>query len=262
MDVREPHATPAATPATTTAKPNKRRVRPTLWPEVHKHQILMLESVYQRDFEDAQERWERVLKEMRLEAWNYIPARLVIDGGAWRDKTHPYAWVASVTKRKAKRLRLADTGLGGEQLPKIGDRSTEDTMDYLGQALSRRKGGVWKARRSEEDDYDPSPVSSVAREWLLLNREPGYDVNWDAIAQAAGLDDVEVEILQTRALGISRSALMAECRTETEWREYQAGWRRLSRKMPRVREVLSRENNFPKNVPDFEIPGTDALSGE
>jgi len=234
-----------------------------IWPEVRGRQIAVLDTVYGREFEAAEREWCGLLSELGLELWHYVAARLVIDAGSWRDKNHPFAYVAAITRRKAKRMRLADAEPEGEQLPKLGDRTTEDTIDYLGQALSRRKSGAWKARRPEDEDYDPSPVSTVERDWLLPKGDPGYDVDWDAVAQAAGLDEIEAEILVSRSVGISRTALMAECRTETEHLEYQAAWRRLSRKMPRVRAVLrTKKNNRTINVPDSAVSGTEAMRRE
>jgi hypothetical protein len=253
-------STPATAPPPTgiaeVGKPKQPKKRLTLWPEVREHQIAMLEAVYEKPFEEAEQAWSRVLQEMRLELWHYIAARLVIDSVAWRDKACPYGYVATITRRKAKRLRLGDSELAGEQLPRIGDRTTEETIDYIEQELSKCKGGIWKARQPQDDPYDPGPIGSVGLHWLRPDGDAGYDVDWGAAAQAAGLDEIEQEILESRSLGLSRSALLEECQTERERLEYQAAWKRLSRKMGRVREVLRNERNLLRDVPDLEIEGS------
>ena len=238
-------------------KPRERKSRPALWPDVRDHQIAMLEAVFEKEFEQAEPEWRRLLKGMGLQLWHYIAARLVIDAGAWREKDCPYGYVATITRRKAKRLRLADSEAKEVELRPVGERSTEDTIDYLVLGLSRARNGVWKARASDDDPYDPGPVDSVEEGWLRPDGDPGFDVKWNTVAQAAGLDDVETEILESRSLGLSRSALLEGCRTEQERLELQAGWKRLSRKMPRVQEVLrTQEKNLAENVPDFGIEGS------
>lgn len=250
-----------AAPPFTGAERGKRKGRKsglTLWPEVREHQIFMLDAVYGRPFEDAEQEWRRVLQEMGLSLWHYIPARLVIDSLSWREKACPYGYVATIARRKAKRLRLADSELSGEQLPKMGNRSTADTIDYLELDLSKGKGGVWKARQPYDDFSDYGPVGSVGLQWLRPDGDSGYDVDWQAVAQAAGLDEIETEILESRSLGISRSALLAECQTEKKRLEYQAAWRRLSRKMPSIEGVVrSSEKKFVAHVPDLLDGGTE-----
>ncbi|MCC6363179.1 MAG: hypothetical protein IT165_06615 [Bryobacterales bacterium] len=233
-----PHPAHAGPPATSAAKPTKRKPRPALWPEVREHQIMMIESVYQRDFEDAQERWERVLKEMRLEVWHYIPARLVIDAGGWRDKNHPYAWVASVTKRKAKRLQLADHKSEELQVTPVGGRTIADTTDYLSQDISISRNGVWKAHTRHDDIEEPQAMDNVDWVWVRPDAPRGFTVDWSAVGQAAGLSQIETQILELRSLGLSRSEVLATCDTDAERLEMQAAWRGVCRKMPVVRDIL------------------------
>jgi hypothetical protein len=245
-----PQAEPDAPPTVGAewTKPKSRRPRRALYPDVRDHQITMLEAVYQRPFEQAEPEWRRALGEMRLQLWDYIAARLVIDGGAWREKDCPYGYVAMITRRKAKRLMLADSEAKELQLRPVGGRSIEATIDYLGLGLSRAKNGVWRARTPDGDPYDPSPVDSIDDGWLRPDGDPGFDVKWNTVAQTAGLDDIETEILESRSLGLSRSALLEGCQTEAERLELQAGWKRLSRKMPRIREVLRTQKNISRRT--------------
>jgi hypothetical protein len=219
-------------------KPAQHSRHRTLWPDERERQNSVLEAVYERPFEDAEQEWRRVLGEMGLQLWHYIAARLVIDSGAWRDKACPYGYVATITRRKAKRLRLADGEARELQLHQVGERSTEESIDYLALDLSKDKNGVWKARTPNDDPYGSSLIDSVEPQWHRPNGEPGFDVDWGAVGQAAGLDDIEAEILECRSLGLTRSALLDSCQNEAERLEFQAGWKRLSRKMVRVKAVL------------------------
>lgn len=256
VTIAGPEATPPAD-SVESGRPKQRKPRPALLPGVREHQIEMLEAVFQRTFEEAQPQWERVLKEMGLELCYYIPARLVIDTIPWREKACPYGYVATVTRRKAKRLGLADGELQGQQLPKIGNRSTEETIDYLEYDLLKCKGGDWKVRESYHDADDNGPVGNVSVEWVRPNGDPGEDVDWQRVAQAGGLDEIEATVLLLRSMGVSRTDLLDSCEDAQEKLEYQAAYRRLSRKMPRIRELLgNQKKNSNRSVPDLRLAGT------
>jgi len=215
----------------------ERKRRTPLWPDVRARQIEALESVYQREFDEVEPQWRRLLKSMKLALWYYPAARLVIDTTKWRDANDPYAYVAGVTRREAERLGLADYEADELQVKPAEETTVEETLDYLGQDLSQGKSGVWHYRTPMDDDYGDA-YDEVDERWFGLDRNQRMQIDWDAVAQVAGLDELETEVLKVRSVGLSRDWLLATSESEEERLDWQAASRRLSGKMGVVGTVL------------------------
>jgi hypothetical protein len=190
----------------------------------------------------------------------YVAAvQWALSQGRWRTAKNPVAYIRTVARREA-------AGMGSRREPKSTLQIPENIRDEEGERLSLEEyidfawadvgavkvGSVWKARNpldepvfmDEEDrvipcvDGRPVPLDLLIPE----DDEPDakLDINWPKVAERAGLDEEEAEVLTLRGSGITREAMLSRLgKTEKQRRRWQAAWRRLDRHMPSVRAVLS-----------------------
>jgi len=132
---------------------------------------------------------------------------------------------------------------------------TESAEGYIGYLLFsgtvRRGNGVWCVQGHPEDDR--VNVDEEGRQLPTINGKPVPEclvsleddepdaqliIDWSKVGRQVPTDEQEQCILELRALGQTREAILASAESDEERLELQAAWRRLDRKMPRIREVL------------------------
>jgi hypothetical protein len=117
-----------------------------------------------------------------------------------------------------------------------------------------KEHGVYRARNPLVEPVfadDGGRVVPVVKrrpvpEHLLMREDDEWDakltINWDEVEKKVGLDAQESAILRLRRRGFTRTMILQQvARNNEERRAWQAAWRRLDRKMGRLRAVLAGE---------------------
>lgn len=190
----------------------------------------------------------------------YLPAvQVALRQGRWRSAKNPRGYIKTVAQREAVALGLApmsDKGLG-LTVPRIpGEQrsmSHDQYIDYMHFDGPVKEGGVWHARDSWDDDLDRRTRGVafggrlVAHD-LLKPEDDEEDarlvIDWQKVAERAGLDEDEGWILELRLSGFTRERILSSvAEDDEERRAYQAAWRRLDRDLPRLQDILWGVNN-------------------
>lgn len=186
----------------------------------------------------------------------------------WRIEVLP-PWLTSIEtpiKRDPLEAGNVTEVLGHLRAPDGKAMSYEDTMDLA----------AWNSGAHFDDDdrhYDDEgrtiPFAAgwpVPIELLTLNDHPLYvsnwRIDWEKVAEAAGLDDEEAELLSLRLLGVSREQAMEGAESEEERKSIQAAYRRLTRKLPEIKDLLSGKKKLSANVPVSQKADTRIVGGQ
>jgi hypothetical protein len=190
----------------------------------------------------------------------YLPAaQEALRQGRWRKAKNPKGYVKTVAQREAIKMGLAPDPYENVHvvIPALDGRgrpmSHDEYIEYLFYDGPVKEGGVWHAREpwndeSEFRDAEGRVIPSfkgrpVPQDLLMLeDDEPDAQlvIDWDKVGDRAGLNEAEQDILEFRLLGFTRELILSElAKDDDDRRGLQAAWRRLTRHMDRVREVLS-----------------------
>ncbi len=185
---------------------------------------VLLRRCASRRFERAEAEWRQLLSVLRMPLAAYPAVRIILRQARWKNATDPITYVRRAAWREARRLGLVDEA-GPPTLivpPGIGHDQYID----------------WLAHQEQADTDDDSPMRRVDHDLVCAGdtADDDLDVDWDAVAQRAGLDAAELALLKRRAKGSARAELPLED---------QAVWRRVHRKLLAVRAALHGAANRP-----------------
>jgi hypothetical protein len=190
----------------------------------------------------------------------------------------PEALDETLLFRPSVRYRNVNAGLVGDlkvSEPKEGEielkmaaaGNHEAAMDYFSS----------KYRDDDEDNWvSQAAVRAIANDVLLARdgeEEENFDwqhvpkqVDWDAVADKAGFDSEERQILLFIKDGVSREAAIAGQKSQKGKLAVQAAWRRVNRKWGKVEDALTlnprheEQSPVPSNVPqECFIPPSEVL---
>ena len=169
-----------------------------------------------------------------------------LEEGRWRNSQRPFAYVASVAKKKQllqtqslgpkNELRAADCGVD------VDDWSYDDyERAYRAEEAARRWQDI--LTRLPEGFKKTVHVGPVYTDELGQVLSPSRKVpDFEVIAREAGFDEAELRVLTAKITGVGRDQAMTECPSDTMRLAVQAAWRRWDR------SVVPRLARFVKKV--------------
>jgi hypothetical protein len=189
----------------------------------------------------------------------YLPAvHVALAQGRWRNAKNPKAYIQKVARREA-------SAMGSARAPKSTLKIPNNVCDEDGQPLSYesyidhqsydygpvKNGNVWQARNPTEE---PIWVDEEGREIPVVNGRPVAEdllmpeddepdaklvINWHKVAERAGLDAEETQILKLRVMGFTREVLLKRlAKDDEERRKWQAAWQRVHQHGDKIRAIF------------------------
>jgi hypothetical protein len=177
----------------------------------------------------------------------------------WSKAKDPKAYVRKVAKREMLNVRPGrdpkstleiPNGLRDEDGQPLSYQDFIDDRSYDYGPV--KKGTAWQARNPSEEaiwaDEEGRKIPVVngrpVPEDLLMLEDDGPDaklvINWPKVAEHAGLDAEETQILKLRLAGVTRDRLLKMlARDDEERRKWQAAWQRLHEHASKVRAIFS-----------------------
>ncbi len=196
--------------------------------------VELLKKVSSRPFEECEGEWRQLLNVLRLSLSFVLPIQKVLEQGRWKDQPNPMAYIKKAGVRVAVRMGLVDLGPRDERevlACELNDRDLDgeplEHDDKLGMALND----------FQEKYGRPEFYSSVADD-LPEEVLDGEDVDWDWVAELAGLDTGEKLVMDLRVVGFSQAQAYEACLTEEDRKYLQASWRRFDRRRGLLKEAL------------------------
>jgi hypothetical protein len=191
-------------------------------------------------FEACEQEWLKCLQGLRLSV-TYVPAvEEVLDQGRWRNAPNPLAYVRKAAVRQAVRMRLFDfTQRDPKRELVISDVNVRDVngslvphdvaIDVLNHEFEEKHGNY-------DQRYECSPVLGVS-DSLYADSGP-REIDWDQVAELAGLDEGEKLVIEVRLLGLGREQALELCLTKKDHLLLQAAWKRFERHQGALKATL------------------------
>ena len=185
--------------------------------EFHK----LVEVIAIKPFEHAEAEWRRGLELLCLPLFYQPALAIALAESNWQEARDVARYLRTVTIRQAARLGLADAD-GPPPVSEIltGERTHEEVVN------AEDPGIEWGDNIYSELDPD-------------IIDEDGKGVNWERVAQRAGLEEDELCVLECRAAGMTRSQILEELADDEEDRlRLQAAYRRLHDRRAKIKDIL------------------------
>jgi hypothetical protein len=198
----------------------------------NKGEIELLKTVAGQEYEQCKPEWSRLLRALHL-APTYVPAiQEMLRDSRWSGKSNPIGYVRNGAVRWAVRHGLVEARrkpskevLASELNFTDGDGEPLGHDDKLGLALCQFDE---TSVRESIVDYLPAEVVDEFHE----------EVNWDKVADLAGLDPGERIVLDLRLMGLGWRDALEACLTEDDRAILYAAWRRFDRHKEVLKQVL------------------------
>jgi hypothetical protein len=137
-----------------------------------------------------------------------------------------------IVERRPKHREI----LASELHVKDADGKSLGHDDKLGTALHRYDENFGSGLGStHEAIYDEDYIGNRLPESVM---DENLEVEWDRVAQLAGMDAGERIVLTLQRIGLGRRAALATCFTEDDRRLLEAAWKRFDRRKDTLKEVL------------------------
>jgi hypothetical protein len=189
-------------------------------------------------FEDCEDAWLKSLGLLRLNL-TYVPAiQKVLGQGHWRKAPSALAYIRKAAVREASRMGLLDlTGRDPKRELIVSDFHLMDEEDKPvphDEAIDRLRYDSSDQYRHDYPEF--SPVWGVSDS--LLAESGVLEIDWDQVAELAGLDAGEKLVIQVRLDGLGREQAFQSCHTEEDRRMLQAAWKRFERHQDALKATL------------------------
>ncbi len=193
--------------------------------------------------------WQNLLDDLGLPAHYLLPLHLLLQADTWRKAKSPKAYAIRSAHREACKMHLpsahaSESFLSNEVLEVFSDR-----LSFGG--LRKGRSGAWRQGPSElvdngtrvDDEGRPIPDSRIPIYlWRIEDRKLKLD--WPKVfrlCRAAGLDEMEIAILDLRRQGWTRESILDATENDADRRESQAAWRRLNSHWSTVQKIFGIE---------------------
>jgi hypothetical protein len=205
-------------------------------------EIELLHAVENQPFEACEAEWTELLRSLHL-GLSYVPAvQAVIQERRWKTQPNPIAYVRKSSVRCAVRMGIVDRRpkhreiLASELHIKDADGKSLGHDDKLGTALHRYDQQFGSGPgATHEAIYDEDYIGNRLPESVM---DENLEVEWDRVAQLAGMDAGERIVLKLRLSGLERDTALAACYTDADRKILQAAWKRFDRHKDLFKEVL------------------------
>lgn len=200
----------------------------------------LLEIITFRQYEECEQEWKKVLSQLRLQV-AFIPAvQTILKQGHWREKPNVAAYIRKGAYRCAIRSGIVDlpkSHNSNEML--VSDLNYRDASGNLLPHDERIDRAIteYDEKYGVYNDYeDSSAVDQVSPQ---LMDDEAEEINWERVADLAGLDAGEKMVLELRLVfGIGREQALSICHAETDRKLLQAAWKRFERHQDSLKKVL------------------------
>jgi hypothetical protein len=204
--------------------------------------------------------WVWLLDQLNLPSAYFLAVHEAVRQGRWRTAKNPRAYVKTVAKREAIRMRLLSDG--ADELVLLDSNDLEAVIHERGSSDAvKSTDGIWRRGEGWDDYYDPRSEFDSYREFLMsgvpdklkivipptktveriidkINAETDefhihlkarVKPNWKKWAKIAGLSKWEQVVLEYRCAGKSRERALSEQRNEASRKALQAAWKKFDR---------------------------------
>jgi hypothetical protein len=238
----------------------------------------LLEKLAGKPFEKCEREWRALLRMLRLRLMYAVPVGQVLREGRWRETKNPLGYIKQVGKRRAIRMGLVER-------PRRRNREVLacelNYTDGEGNLLSHDEQLDQAEHECEVKHYVPPMRTRVLDRVHKSLLTKDLQVDWELVAELAGMDDAEDVVMGMRAKGFPRKIALMAVVDHWDRKILGAAWRRFDRDKKLLRKVLEtglpagrkpspRAPNmmfllgedgklkifFAKNVPQVAIPGT------
>lgn len=203
----------------------------------------LLERLATEPFESCETEWRKLLRSLRLGLAYVIPIQEVLRAGRWRGKANPLGYIRTAGVRTAVRMGLVDRN----------PRHRREVLacelkytDWDGEELEHDEKLDQAQHESNGKHYVPGCHTHVVDRVFHALLTDDLEVDWEMVADLAGLDEAERLVLLQRAMGFTREMALKSCFSAKDRRIVAAAWKRLKTRRKTLRKVL--ETGRPAGV--------------
>lgn len=216
--------------------------------------IELLKKISSRPFEECEGEWRQLLNVLRLSLSFVLPIQKVLEQGRWKDQPNPMAYIKKAGVRVAVRMGLVEVRRRSRRevlACELDDRNLDGEQlahdDKLGVALN-----------DFQEAYGPREFYSCITDELPQELVSGDEVDWEWVAELAGLDTGERLVMELRLLGLAREEAFEACLKEDDRLYLQAAWKRFDRRKGLLKEALEtaaarKPRRIKRMQPDMEL---------